>query len=99
MPKKVSATKQKILDIAEDIDDDEIVVRLEKGSKGVRKYEFFKVPFHSFKPSRENCAYHEIITQTTIRLFFDIDHSTSELFHRFLTSLQDVVQSAFGFMV
>jgi hypothetical protein len=76
IPKKVSATKQKILDIAEDLYDDHILVRLEKSSGKTRKYEFFQQPFYSFQITRENCAYHEIIHCDFVRLFMDIDHTT-----------------------
>lgn len=57
------------------------------------------MPFHAFKPSRENAAYHEIITCDTIRFFADIDKSSLELFHRFLTTTSELFQSAFNFPV
>lgn len=84
VPTKVSATKQKILDLTECMDDDDIMVRLEKGCKGQRKYEFFRVPYYQFKAARDNCAYHEIISKNNVRFFCDIDHSTAELFTKFL---------------
>jgi hypothetical protein len=95
----VSAAKQKILDICSDLEDDALLVRLEKPSGNKRSYEFFQVPFYSFTPSRDNCAYHEIIHSNTVRFFCDIDHSTAELFTKFLTTAQDIFIQAFNINV
>lgn len=80
-PSKHSAAKQAILDLCAERDDDDIVVRLEKPKGGSRAYEYYSIPYYAFKPSRDNCAYHEIITGNVIRWFADIDHSTPDLFH------------------
>lgn len=51
-PKAVSASKQQILDLSDEKEDDDIVVRLEKAQGKTRKYEFFRVPYYAYKPSR-----------------------------------------------
>jgi len=54
------------------------------------------VPYYSFKPSRDNCAYHEVITSSTVRFFADVDHSSLELFEQFLTVIRDVFEQGFN---
>jgi hypothetical protein len=87
------------LDICEDLQDDAILVRLEKSSGKTRRYEFFQTPYYAYKAQRENCAYHEIITSPIIRYFCDIDHATPEMFTNFLRIAADLFQSAFSFPV
>ena len=54
------------------------------------------MPYFGYNPSRDNCAYHEIIHSDTVRFFADIDHSTPELFTRFLQVTEELFQTAFG---
>jgi hypothetical protein len=83
VPKNVTQAKQKILELNDDLEDDDIIVRIEKpGAK--TKYEFFKQNVFKFEPTRVNHAYHEVITRNNIRWFADIDHSSHELFMTFL---------------
>ena len=98
-PKKVSATKQKILDICENLEDDAIMIRIDKSAGKSRKYEFFQTPYYAYKPNRENCAYHEIIHSNVVRYFCDIDHATPEMFTRFLQIANELFQSAFSLPV
>jgi hypothetical protein len=84
------------MELESELPDDHIMIRFEKASKGHRKYEFFSAPWYNFKPTR-NGSYHEIIHRSSnLRAFFDIDHSTPDLFHRFLQIAQDFFLSAFG---
>lgn len=88
VPKTVSKSKQQILDLADNLDDDDLVIRLEKPFNGGVKYDFFKQESYQYNPTRKNCAYHEIITKNTVRWFADIDHSSTELFQQFIMICQ-----------
>jgi hypothetical protein len=51
-PQKVSAAKQQILDLAEQREDDDVVIRLDKPNGKHRKYEYFTVPYWAYNPTR-----------------------------------------------
>lgn len=87
VPKNLTLSKQRILELSDDLEDDEIVLRIEKPGAHT-KYEFFKQNAFTFEPTRVNNAYHEVITRNTIRWFADIDHTTHELFTEFLQTTQ-----------
>ena len=88
-----------ILDIQDDLQDSDIIIRLEKPLSNSVKYTFFKQDAHYYNPTRNNCAYHEVITNNQVRWFADIDHASPELFSQFMMCTYKVFMDAYNLQI